>query len=320
MKLKLSTIMICLALITGTLAACYPVTGDDGYRTMPLGTGTNAPVIIMTESPADTTRIPVETTASPDVTAPPPVTGEATTGNQPDVTAPPSSTNEETTAPAPDTPAFEFDVIEEKEEIGTVGNEKCIKLLRYPALKGLEDSALEAKINKLLAQIASIEYQNRLPNASELVSGGTYVDYKINETAITFLGGGILSVRSEGSINYKDDSKDSRFVYCNVIDIKAGKDIALKKVYSDFGSIMPLFSSGSFSQISGDSTLTSSVSLEQLIGQYKYYNQYGTYPESYFTKDKLVIVIETTAEDGFFAEFAIDLSAVNAYLATSPTK
>lgn len=320
MKLKLSTVLLILALITGTLAACYPVTGDDVYRTMPLGTGTNAPVPVVTEPQDDPTASPDITTAPPEVTDAPDVTGEVTTERGPDDTAPPpSSSEEETTAPPPETP-FEFDVIEEKEEIGTVAKEKCIKLLRYPALKGFEDAAIEAKINKLLAQIASVEYQNRLPNASELVSGGTYVTYEITETAITFLGGGVASVRSEGRIDYKDDSKDESFVYCNVVDLATGKDIALKKIYSDFGEIMTAFTSGSFTQISGDSALTSSLTLEQLIGQYKYYNQYGTYPETYFIKDKLVIVIETTAENGFYAEFSIDLAAVNAYLTTSPTK
>ena len=321
LKIKLSTLLLSLALIAGTLAACYPVVGDDGYRTMPLGTGTNAPVLDVTLSPEASSAPPEATTAVPSVTEAPNVTGETTTREEPGVTtAPPASSEEETTAPPPVAPSFEFEVITEREELGTVGNEKCLKILRFPALQGLENSAVQTKINSLLAQIASVEYQNRLPNPSESIGSGTYVHYEITETAITSLGGGIISVRSAGRIDYKDDSKDEEFVYCNVIDLTTGKDVALKKTYSDFGKLMTVFTSGGFRQISGMSTLTLTVTLDQLIGQYKYYNQYGTYPETYFTADKLVIVIETTAENGYYAEFSIDLATVNDLLAVSPTK
>ena len=54
--------------------------------------------------------------------------------------------------------------------------------------------------------------------------------------------------------------------------------------------------------------------------QYKYHAQYGTFPESYFTPDSLVLVIETNRGDGFFAEFSIDLTEVADCLYYSPIK
>ena len=83
---------------------------------------------------------------------------------------------------------------------------------------------------------------------------------------------------------------------------------------------MELFISGKFKQISGDSSLTSAISLEGLMEQYKYHAQYGTFPESYFTPDSLVLVIETNRGDGFFAEFSIDLTEVADCLYYSPQK
>ncbi len=322
MKIKLSTLLLTLALIAACLCACFPVTGDNGYRTMPVGTGTEAPVFLETEPGTVPVTISGDvTTLTPEITEDPSVSGDETTAQSPDITtSAPDSGDAETTAPAPDISAFEFNVIEESEEIGTVGKDKCLRVLRYPALKGLEDTDTQEKINKLLSQIAAVEYQNRLPNATELTKDGTYVSYEITDTAVTFVGNDLASIRSEGKIDYKDDAKDECFVYCNLIKLSTGKDITLKKTYTDFGTIMTLFSSGKFKQISGDSSLTSSISLSHLIEQYKYYSQYGTYPETYFTKDSLVLVIETNVESSFFAEFSIDLSEVNGCLAESPTK
>lgn len=318
MKIKLSTLLLALALIAACICACYPVTGDGGYRTMHVGTGTNAPY-----RPED------EMTSSPDISSPntdlpfseltdvPSAPSDDTTASTPDNTVSTQDTTfDETTAPIPVFPTWEFDIVEQREELGAVGKDKCSCIIRYPALKGLEDTDTQSKLNKLLAQIASVEYQNRLPGVSELIQGGTFVSYEITDTAITFVGNDLISVRSEGRIDYKDDTRNERFVYCNLIRISTAKDITLKKTYTDFASIIALFTSGGFKQISGDTSL----SLAQMMEQYKYHAQYGTYPETYFTASDLILVIETNIENGFFAEFSIALSEVNEFLAESPTK
>ena len=314
MKIKLSTLLLTLALIAACICACYPVTGNDGYRTMPVGTGTDAPVFLETEPPV--TSEPEITTSTPDVTTEPSASDAETTVSLPDVTTAPDSEPAETTSSAPEFSPFEFDVIEESEELGSVGKDKCIRLIRYPALKSLEDTNAQTKINKLLSQIASVEYQNRLPGVTELIQGGTYVSYEITDTAITFVGNDLVSIRSEGRIDYKDDTKDEKFVYCNLIRISTAKDITLKKTYTDFATIITLFTSGGFEQISGETALP----LSQMMEQYKYHAQYGTYPETYFTESSLILVIETNIENGFFAEYSINLSEVNGCLAVSPTK
>lgn len=299
-------------------SACFEVDwGEDGYRTMPLGTGTEAPATIETVPPETTAEIP-EITTAPETTVVPEVTDDVTT-SAPVITTAPETTPEETAPPAVIV-TYEFEVIESVTDLGTTGGIKCSAIIRYPALTGLEDKAKQQEINDLLSQIAGVEYQNRLPNAGELIPAGTAVSYVITETAVTYLGNNLLSVRSEGIIDYIDDANDEEFVYCNLINLSTARDITLKKTYADFGRVIELFTSGKFKQISGDSSLTTAISLEGLMDQYKYHAQYGTFPETYFTHDSLVLVVETNRENGFFAEFSIPLSEVADCLHYSPIK
>ncbi len=317
MKIKLSSLLIILALITGILAACYPVSGDSEYRTLPLGTGTLAPVVLETEEPEVTSQIPEETTLpAPEVTSQIP---DETTAEITAVTTE-AETTEEVTAAPPVIITYEYDVIEDKRELGTAGGKQCYAIIRYPAITGIEDAKIRDKINTTIMQHAEFQYENALPNASELISSGSAVSYEITSAEITYMGGGLLSARSEGMIDHANDTNDVKFAYSIIIDLSTGRDIAPKKIYSDFGSIITLFTSGKFKQISGDSSLLSSISLEKLMENYKYYAQYSTYPETYFTEESLVIILDTDRENGFFAEFSIALSEVNGYLQTSPTK
>jgi hypothetical protein len=313
MKIKLPSLLITLALITGILAACYPVTGDSEYRTLPLGTGTLAPVVLETESEV-TSEITEETTApAPETTE---IISDETTAEA--IVTTEAVTEEETTAP--EIVTYEYDVIEDKREIGEISGQKYYALIRYPAITGLEDSAKQEKLNNTIMQHAVIQYQNLLPNASELISSKTAVSYEITSTEVTYMGNGIVSARSEGVIDYSDDTSDLKFAYSITLDLSTGRDISLKKIYSDFGEIMKLFTSGKFKQISGDASLLSSISLEKLMENYKYYAQYNDYPETYFTPQSLVIILDTDKENGFFAEFSIPLEEVDSYLQRSPKK
>ena len=315
MKIKLSSLLITLALITGILAACYPVSGDSEYRTMPLGTGTLTPVILETE-PEVTSEITEETTLpAPETTVdiPDETTAEVIVTTE-------AETTEEVTEAPPVIITYEYDVIEDKRELGEIGGKKYYAVIRYPALTGIEDTKIQDKINTTVMQHAVFQYENALPNASELISSGSAVSYEITAAEVTYMGNGLLSARSEGMIDYASDTNDVKFAYSIVIDLSTGRDIAPKKIYSDFGSIITLFTSDKFKQISGEDSLLSSVSLEKLMENYKYYAQYSTYPETYFTKDSLVIILDADREHGFFAEFSIPLSEVNGYLQKSPTK
>ena len=182
---------------------------------------------------------------------------------------------EETTAEAPIIVTYEYDVIEDKRELGEISGKKYYAVIRYPAIKGLEDAKIQEKINTTVMQQAVVKYENKLPNASEIISSGVAVSYEIISSEITYMGNGLLSARSEGMIDYADDTNDVKFVYSIVIDLSTGREITTKKIYSDFGNIITLFTSGKFKQISGEDSLLSSLSLEKLMENYKYYAQYN---------------------------------------------
>ena len=138
MKIKLPSLLITLAVITGILAACYPVTGDSEYRTLPLGTGTLAPVVLETE-PEVTSEITEETTVpAPETTE---IISAETTAEA--IVTTEAVTEEETTAP--EIVTYEYDVIEDKREIGEISGQKYYALIRYPAITGLEDAAKQAQ-------------------------------------------------------------------------------------------------------------------------------------------------------------------------------
>lgn len=319
MKIKLSTLLISLALIAACICGCYPVSGDGGYRTMPVGTGTEAPSVLETLPETAAITVGNDTTVqSPDVTDSPDLTGNEETTADPAATSAPDTTSEQTEPPV--TVTYDFDVISNVTDLGTAGGTKCSATLRYPALKDSEGLSKLADINSLLSDIATVEFQNMLPNVSELIASGTAVSYEVTSTSVTYMGNNLLSVRSEGVIDYKDDTNDDKFVYCNLINLSTGRDISFKKVYSDFGTVMDLLKAGKFKQISGEEGLVSSTLFDDIIKNYIYSSQYSTFPETYFTHDSLVIVVETDRENGFFAEFSITLEEVNGCLTQSPTK
>ncbi len=219
-----------------------------------------------------------------------------------------------------DVVSYDYDVVMLEEVIAEVGAQKSRKILRYPKLTGLSNPDMQSKINTLLGDIAADEFKKRLLGLADYTQNGIAVKYEITKTAVTYLGGNLLSVRSEGAMSYSDGSADSPFVYSNIINLSTGRNVSQKKVYSDFGEIKKLFEADRFRQISGMDKLTSSISLADMMSQYAMYELYNTYPDTYFTPNDLVIVIELNRNLGGFAEFSIPLADVNAYLSMSPTK
>jgi hypothetical protein len=315
-KFALLLFFLVLALTVSAFSSCYPEYHGDGYRTTPLGSGTPAPVI-----PDSTPMDDVTTKPSPsDVTTAP--VGDDTSTPSDEATSVPDveNTTAEDTGVVVVPEKYDFEIVTVNETIGTQGTKKSERILRYVRLTSLSDEGKQNDINELLSQIAEAEYRTRLPNAEEMIAAGNTIVYEILSTEITYMGNNILSVRSEGKIDSSDDSRDESFVYTNNINLSSEKDITLKKTYSDFASVLSLFRNGAFTQISGSTAYTDTAALTSISEQYKYHAQYGTFPESYFTKSELVVVIEVDREGGYFAEFSISLDKVNAFLMISPTK
>ncbi len=215
---------------------------------------------------------------------------------------------------------YDYDTVVLDEVLAEVGSQKSRKILRYPKLTGLSNPDMQTKINELLGEIAASEFKNRLLGLDEYTKNGITVKYEITSSTVTYLGGNLLAVRSEGELSYSDDTANVNFVYANVINLSTGRNISQKKLYSDFGALRELFENGKFKQISGNSNIQSSISLSDMMTQYSMYELYNTYPDTYFTPSELVIVIELTSNLGGFAEFSLPLSTADAYLSMSPTK
>lgn len=304
---------LCLAALAISLSSCAILADDDrvmntlhsGETRPPIPYETTAEVL-SNDTTAPDTSSPDVTTASPDtdVTTSPPVV----------TTAP-----EETTAQV-DIITYEFEVVTVTEDLGSGGSSKSSRTLRYPKLTGLSNADIQTKINESLASLADIEFDAKVTNVEEDIAAGITVKYEVTDTAVTYLGNNLLAVRSSAKVKYSSGSGDNEFAYSYLFNLSTGKTVSMAKLYSDFGSVMNLFKSGEFTQISGENNITGTVSLAEMMEQYKNYKLYSTYPDSYFTPTSLVLIIELNAMSGYYAEFSVPLDKVNAYLNVSPTK
>lgn len=215
---------------------------------------------------------------------------------------------------------YDYEVKLVDEVIAEAGSQKSRKILRYPQLTGLSNETMQTKINELLGEIAAVEFKNRLLGLEEYTKSGVAVKYEITDSTVTYLGGNLLTVRSQGTVSYSDETPRQNFVYANVINLSTGRNVSQKTLYSNFGEIKKLFEGGRFKQISGTDRLLTLTSLTDIMSAYSLYELYNTYPETYFTPKELVISVELSANLGGYAEFSIPLSEVNGYLTMSPTK
>lgn len=310
---KKAAAWLCLAALALSLSSCALI-ADDGRVMNTLHAGETRPNV-----PYETTaEVLSSDTTSPDTSSP----DVSTTSPDTDVTtAPPTVTTspEETTAQV-DIITYEFEVVTVTENLGSGGSSKSSRTLRYPKLTGLSNADMQTKINDSLASLADIEFDAKVTNVEEDIAAGITVKYEVTDTAVTYLGNNLLAVRSSAKVKYSGGSGDNEFAYSYLFNLSTGKTVSMAKLYSDFGSVMNVFKSGEFTQISGEDNITSTVSLSEMMEQYKNYKLYSTYPDSYFTPTSLVLIIELNAMSGYYAEFSVPLDKVNAYLNVSPTK
>lgn len=301
-------ITVLLAVLICGVAAASCASGKSGGRvihTIFAGTGTTAPA---PESVPDVTLLPETSVNTGEDTSVPSDTGIGSETTESDESS--SSAPETSSVPADVT--YDCEIVNVTEELGSAGGLKSVRTLKYPKISGLSDTAVQNKVNTLIANIAEAKFGVYVTNAAELLKDGTGVDYKVTDTAVTYLGNNILSLRSAGTVQYSGKSQEKEsFIYCNFINLSTGKELKPKTVYSDFGAILDLLGSGEFSRIagSGDDGLTEFIKLS------KSNIAYGVYPETYFTADSLVIVIDET-----LSEYSVSLEKVNAYLTVSPSK
>ena len=303
-------IVLLMAVICGAMAASCAVGGGGGrvVHTIFAGTGTLAPVPTETETITDDESVDISGTTE--------TSGEVTGSSGGDITTTttgevPPVTGEDTTPPP--VVDYNYEVVTSTQDLGSGGALKSTKTLRYPRISGLDATAVQNKINTLLANIAEAKFSVYVTNVAELIADGAGVDYEITKSEITYLGNNILSARSEGTVKYSGNTneKDFEFIYCNFVNLSTGKELKSKDIYSDFGSILDMLGSGAFTKIND----ASDEGIEAFIKEYKANMVYNIYPDAYFTADALVIVVDET-----LAEYSISFDKVNGFMAVSPTK
>lgn len=311
---RLLAILLCAVMICATFSSCA-LFSVEGRETQTLHAGdTRAPL-----PPEITTAEVVSAlvTTAPDgseLTSASPDTDD-TSANTPVTTEEP----DETTAQV-DIITYNFEIVTLTEDLGSSGSAKSVRTLRYPKLEGLSNADIQDKINSSLASLADIEFDAKVTNVEEALADGITVQYEVKETSVTYLGNGLLSVRSAAEVKYSDGNGDAAFVYSYIFNLSTGKTVSMAKLYSDFDSIISLFTSGAFTLVSGSEDITDTISLAEMMEQYKNHKLYSTYPDSYFTPTSLVIVVELNEMSGYYAEFSISLDKVNGYINLSPSK
>lgn len=305
-KIRLIAVLIAVLICGVSVASC--ASGKSGGRvihTIFAGTGTTVPA---PESTPGVTVSPVTTAGSGDESS---VPVGSDTGSDTTISGETSTSVPETSSASPDM-TYDCEIVTVTEELGSAGGLKSVRTLKYPKIGGLSDGAIQDKVNTLIANIADAKFGVYVTNVAELLKDGTGVDYKVTETAVTYLGNNILSLRSAGTVQYSGKSQEKEnFIYCNFINLSTGKELKSKTVYSDFGAVLDMLGSGVFTRISG----SGDDGLADFIKLCKANIAYGVYPETYFTADSLVIVIDET-----LSEYSVPLDKVNAYLTVSPTK
>ena len=309
MKTKSEIIRIIALLLTAvicgfTFASCGLGGGGRTVHTIIAGTGTLSPD---TEDTTESAAVPEDTTVPEDTSVETDVQSSDSVPTESSEAI--TTTGDETLPPAAD---YEYEVITSSSDLGSNGGVKSTKTLRYPKIGGTGSETIENKINTLLANIAEAKFSVRVTNVAELLADGTGIQYEVTKSEVKYLGNNILSVRSEGRVAYSGNGagKDEKFIYCNFVNLSTGKELKSKDIYSDFGAILDMLGSGTFTKISGEDG-----GLDEFIREYRANMVYNVFPEAYFTADSLVIAL-----DGASAEYAIPLDKVNACLAVSPTK
>ncbi len=313
-KATLICAVLAIALLGACLGSCSGRTGKS-YRTMFENTQTDAPpqTVIVTVPVSVIVTVPVSpgsTASGPaDTSSPDTGTEELTTDGQTQTDTEPVET------------VLTFETAEELRTVAEYGGKSSTMLLRYPVVSGLENAAVLEKVNKLLMQIAEVKCGARMNGAEEALKAGNVMTLEVVSSEVTFANGNIMSVKSEGQVVSSDGTGTEKFVYCNVINLSTGKDIAPKNIYTPegFATVMELFKKGEFSVVKADAGLASARTNESLMEQYKDYLTYNTmYPGTYFTADSLCICVDVEAAYGYWAEYSVPLEKVKDCLRISP--
>lgn len=208
-----------------------------------------------------------------------------------------------------------------KEEIVVVheteDGRKSTKVLRYPEISGMSDSALQESINATFRSVAERQFVLNVPDVDIYIIEDTLFNYEVSNVEVTFFSNSFMSVKNTVYSMTSVSEYPECPVYTVNISLESGEIIDEDEIFADFNSIASMFLLGDFSMVYGMEDLLSQTNYEDMILQYK--SDYASYPNVYFTSDEFVICIDLVAALQSSAGFSCPIENVAEYLSINPT-
>lgn len=211
--------------------------------------------------------------------------------------------------------------VEIKEDISVVSDTedgRCTKVLRYPVISGMADAELMDKINTEFASFAEKLYTQSVPDEEIYIIEGTIFNFEIAECKVEYLSDEFISVKNTINLYTSISEYTSSPVLTLNMNLTDGSILDGDDIFSDFNSVASKFLAGEFAEEYGIKDLLSQTSYEDMILQYR--SDYASYPQVYFTADKMVMNIDLADALGTSAGYSADIDTVKDFLKFYPEK
>ena len=295
------------------LCGCASPAPEREVHTLFPGNGTYAPQTVYVTLPPETVYVTV------------PVTG----GGADETSAEPVQVTEPVVTTSPETTAVQTEQTEQISNVSYVIAENSIKLdsagncravLRYPRLSGMENTAVETKINTLFGQITEVDFttNENCKDYKEKIQSGLTVGYQITECDVTLLSPVMISVRWRAEYTSSDAEEKTCLSFAHTVNLSTGKEIKTKDVFSDFVSVLDLIAKGKATRTRATDGFDSRTDLQTLIANYKTRVAYFVYPPVCFSEESLIVILQSEAKYGGWAEYSIPLDQIGSFLKITP--
>lgn len=191
--------------------------------------------------------------------------------------------------------------------------------LKYPVFAGFDGADTDYNLNDLiLFQLDKMRRVTADGFYSRLASGAKVV-YEITDFEIGYADERFISIKFEGCFDVQDenayiDTGAKMFAYSMNIDISNMQILTNEQLYADFFALKRRFTNGSLVLKQGDDDLLDNASYTDLFSQYN--DKYTIYPDVYFTKDSVNVIIMLNSDLGGHAVFTESLSDSKEYINT----
>lgn len=293
MKKTSILVLLALGLLLG-LCAC----GKEAptVHTLHPGDGRKEPETIVITVPGDTVV----------VTVPVPVTGTPTTTKKPEDDQPVDPV-------ASDGMSYVM-----KNETQKLGN-GSFATLTYPQLQNTGNAVAENNSNLLLAEVAmkTLASHEATKDYNDRIKAGSKITYTVTDCSVTVCTPALLSVRFTATY-LVDTGVPTTLIYTYLLNPSTGSEIKAKNVFSNFGGVLDVMEQDRMTRIFATDGFEKTFNKAEWIKYYRDNILYKFTPSVYFTADALVVIAESSGNQGGWAEYSIPLQSVSSVLKVKP--